>query len=701
MRRKLLQALALALPATLVALTLWHLGALDRLESAPWAWRVRAFSKPAPSTDRIKLIFLDQASLDWGERENALPWPWPREVYVPIVDFCARAGAKAIAFDVLFTESSGVEMVEQDEALGAAAGRAGNFIAAVFLGQQAKQATTWPNPIPRPTITIEGLAAIPDLADPGAAFPIPPLATNAALLANVKDFADRDGVFRRATLVRVFDGVPLPSLGLAAYLVDHPAPMRLEGGWFHVGDRRIPVDQHARALLRFRGKSGTHQAFSAAAIIQSELALQAGETPSIQPDALKDCYVFFGFSAPGLKDLRTTAYSADYPGVEVHTTLLDNLLEQDFLRDQQPATVWIVTALLSVLAALSVLAGRQTWHSIVAMVGFLAIPFLLGFAAYDAGYWWPMVPSGLSLALALTGAVVWNYATEGRQKRFIKSAFNQYVGEEVLAEMTRDPSKLRLGGEKKEITMFFSDLEKFSSFSERLDPPRLIELLNIYLTEMGRVIKQETGGYLDKFVGDAIVAFWNGPVAQPDHAARAIRAALLCQRRLAEKRDEWAAQFDAVLKMRIGIGTGEVVVGNMGSADKFNYTMLGDAANAASRLEGSNKAFGTYTLVSERSWELAGDAVRGRVIGSIRVVGRKQPVRVFEPLALGAEPLPAWVAGFERGVAHCLQRRWSDALAEFHKRPDDPPSRVYADRCRRLIAGELADWDGIWNLTEK
>ncbi|HEY8241455.1 MAG TPA: adenylate/guanylate cyclase domain-containing protein, partial [Kiritimatiellia bacterium] len=307
----------------------------------------------------------------------------------------------------------------------------------------------------------------------------------------------------------------------------------------------------------------------------------------------------------------------------------------------------------------------------------------------------------MAVALSLVSGIVLSYATEGRQKRFIRSAFNQYVGEEVLDEMTRDPSKLRLGGEKKEITMFFSDLEKFSSFSERLDPPRLIELLNVYLTEMGEVIKQETGGYLDKFVGDAIVAFWNGPVAQPDHAARAVRAAILCQRRLAEKRDEWASQYNAVLKMRIGIGTGEVVVGNMGSRDKFNYTMLGDAANASSRLEGSNKAFGTYTMVSDVTWAQAQGAALGRELAAIRVVGRKTPVKVYEPMGLAGETLPAWVPKFEQGVALCREQKWKEARAIFEGIPDDPPSKVYAQRCRDLASGVLKEWDGVWNLTEK
>jgi adenylate cyclase len=702
MRKKLLHGALIGLAATLVALTLVFSGNLDRLEGATWAWRAKALAKPGLDTDRIKLILLDQASLDWGARENALPWPWPREVYVPIIDFCKRAGVKALAFDVLFTESSGLDLIAQDEALGDAVARSGNFVASVFLGEQAAQTRSWPDHAQPPLRGVEGLAALRSISEPAAAFPVPQVMTNATLLANVKDTAEKDGVFRRATVLRAFDGVPLPSLGLAAYLVAQPAEMRLEEGRFLLGDRRIPVDGHGRAILRYRGPSGTHEGFSAAAVIQSELKLQAGETPSIDPASLKDKYVFFGFSAPGLKDLRPTPISGDYPGVEIHATFLDNLLAQDFLREVPPALVVAGTLMPAILAACLILICRNTIQMIVVFVLFLLLPVARGFAAYHLlGFWWPVVGPGISDALALTGAMVLSYATEGRQKRFIKSAFNQYVGEEVLDEMMRHPSKLRLGGEKKEITMFFSDLEKFSSFSERLDPPRLIEVLNVYLTEMGHVIKQETGGYLDKFVGDAIVAFWNAPVAQPDHAARAVRAAILCQRQLAAKRDEWAAQYNVVLKMRIGIGTGEVVVGNMGSQDKFNYTMLGDAANAASRLEGANKAFGTYTMVSELTWQQALGSVVGREIGAIRVIGRKTPVKVYEPLGLAGELLQGWVGDFEKGLAFCREQRWEVALALFDRIPDDSVSKVYATRCRDLLGGRLKEWDGVWTLTEK
>lgn len=705
MRNKLLQSLAVGLAAALAALagSAW----LRPFENVTWGWRVGFFKKPAPSSDQIRIILLDQASLDWGSAESGWPWPWPRTVYGAILDFLARAQPKAVAFDVLYTEPSAYEVAD-DEALGEAIARTQPFVAAVFLGQQARQATVWPNALARPASRIEGVEAwmtearAARLVKPGAAFPVPEIATKATLLADVNDAPDRDGMFRRASVFGVFDGVAMPTLGVAAYLAAHPgATLRLGEGSLELAQGRIPLDGLGRCILRFRGPSGTHESYSAAAVIQSELRLQEGGTPVLSPEVFRDTYVLFGFSAPGLKDLRPTPVAGDYPGVEIHATMLDNLLAADALADAPRGWTLPVTLLLGLAGAAGAILSRKAWHSVLAFAVILPIPFALGYAAYAAGVWWPIAEGACGAALALVGGVIVNYATEGRQKRFIKSAFKQYLGETVIDEIIADPSRLKLGGEKKELTMFFSDLEKFSSFSEKLEPPQLIDLLNAFLSETGRIIMEE-GGYVDKYIGDAIVAFWNAPVAQPDHAARAVRAALRCQRLIRERQAEFSQKAAGMpVRMRIGLNTGEVVVGNMGSQERFNYTMLGDAANLASRLEGANKAFGTFLMMAETTWSAARGAVFGRELGAIRVVGRKTPVRVFEALALAGETLPAWVADFEHGLALCRGKQWREAMDVFSSLKEDAAAAVYAKRLQPLVDGSEADWDGVWSLTEK
>ncbi len=694
---------------------LWGIGSLDRWELTTWHWRVRYLAKPVAATDKIKLIVVDQPSLDWGKTQNGWSWPWPREAYTPIIDFCRRSGARVVAFDVLFSEPS-VYGVSDDEALGAAIRRAPAFVASLVLGQQTGDATAWPANVPRPPLSIEGLTQWPAAGKTGvvvmgrAAFPIPEVATNATLLANVADAPDADGVFRRATLVRMFDGQVVPSVGLAAYLAGSesvaagralPARLRAERGRLRIGDKIVPVDNSARSILRFRGPVGTHQMVSAAAVIQSELRLREGKPATFSdPQPFKDCYVLVGFSAPGLLDLRPTPVSSVSPGTEIHATVLDNLLANDFLADPPASAVVMITLLLAWASGLAVIFSRKVWQSILMAAVFLPVPALAGVVAYGPGWWWPVVLPECAVVLALASAVAINYSTEARQKIFIKRAFEQYLSPVVIRRILDEPGQLRLGGERRELTILFSDLEGFTKFSERLDPQALTRLLNDYLSEMSDIILAEEGT-LDKYVGDAIVAFWNAPLAQPDHAVRACRAALRCQRRLAERREEFERLAGVALRMRVGINTGEVAVGNMGSRQRFNYSVLGDSANLASRLEGANKSFGTYTMVAESSWLMAREQFHGREIGLVRVVGRQTPVRVVELVGTATEPRPAGLDVFERGLACCRAGQWADALTLFDGLPDDPVAKTYAARCRHLLQKPETGWDGIWDLTTK
>lgn len=693
----------------LAAIILWISGALAGWENVTWNWRVRSLAKPSPSTEKIKVILIDQASLDWAADQMGLPWPWPREVYGSIVDFCRRGGAKVIAFDMLYSEPSSY-MVADDVSFGDAIARSNNFVTAFFLGDQAGQRNTWPGELARPAIQIKNLSEWfllhPEarLQEKTATFPVAEIARPAALLASVKEIPESDGVFRRAAPIRFFDGSPVPFLALAAYLVAEGhagVEMGLEQGSLSFAERTIPLDNLGQAILRFRGGSGTHELLSAAAIIQSELRIREGGKPVIDPEELRGTYVFFGVSAPGLKDLRPTPVSGDYPGVEIHATFMDNLLEQDFIREPSRIVVALTTLLLAIAAGISIIRSHSISASLAWGVVLAAVPFAAGFGLYHAGWWWPMMVQELAVLLSLGIGEVVNYATEGRQKRFIKNAFKQYLSSDVIEQILVNPEALKLGGEKRELSIFFSDLQGFSAISEKLGPVGLTALLNDYLTDMSDIIMEE-GGTVDKYEGDAIIAFWNAPLPQADHAARACRAALRCQRKLAERRQEFFERTGVELFMRIGINTGEVVVGNMGSNNRFNYTVLGDAANLASRLEGANKPFGTYLMVSETSWAQArSEGYHAREIGSIMVVGRKAPVQVFEVLGFASDPVPDMLDSWTRAMLAVRAGRWLEAHTLFSSWPQDPLARKYADQCDRLIRKEIPAWDGIWKLTEK
>lgn len=707
--KKILQGLGVGAGAAAAAGLMWAAGWLDGFEFKTWDWRARLLQRPGRATDRIRLILLDQPSLDWGARQG-YSWPWPREVYAPIVDFCRRQGARAVAFDVLFTEPSKY-LVADDEALGAAAAAAGNFVAAVFLGAGSGSATNWPPGMPPPyrrAVPAErNFAWPPGMVLPRATFPIPEIATNAAVLANVYANPDADGVYRRVRLGQVFDGRLVPALGLGAWLAAEPE-LRLdfEGRWLRCGAYRAPLDDTGYALLRFRGPSRTHRAYSAAAVIESELLAREGQPGSIPDGAFSDCCVFFGFSAPGLYDLRPVPVSGIYPGVEIHATMLDNLMSGDLMRDAPRVWTWILLVLLGAACGVAVRCGRNARDNLAAFVLALPASALLSLWAYSRGFWLPLLAPAVAAALALIGGVLLNYAVEGRQKRYIRSAFRQYLSEAVIAQLVADPSRLALGGEQRTLSIFFSDLQGFTGISEKLNPRELTSLLNEYLTAMTDIIQDE-GGTVDKYEGDAIIAFWNAPLPLADHAVRAVRASLLCQARLADMRRDLQAQYGSELFMRIGVNTGPVVVGNMGSHNRFNYTILGDAANLASRLEGINKQFGSFTLISgatQAELAVAADAgIAVRELGRVAVVGRRAPVLVYEPV------LQAELAGrradwekFAAALAEFYAGRFAAAQAQFEKLQErDPPAAAYVRKCQALIDHPPAVWEGVWEMTEK
>ncbi len=667
-------------------------------------------ARPAPSTGKVRLVLLDQNSLDWGLRENGLSWPWPREVYGVITEYLKRAGAKSVAFDVLFTEPSKYG-VGDDRALGSAVGRYKGFVGALFLADRAGSTTVWPPDLPSFPLPIDGL----DPSGPGspardrvtahrASFPVPEIASQTAILADVQHDPDPDGVYRRVRLFRIFDGRAVPSLALASLLAASPGTgvaMRPHG--MTIAGKTVPLDRQGYAILRFRGPSGTHRAFSAAAVIQSELRLQAGEEPVIKdPEAFRDCHVIFGFSAPGLFDLRPAPVGGVFSGPEIQATALDNLLGGDFLSEATVPVTVALTFLLALVGAIPMIFSRSAGRSVLFFTLILPLPAALSLAAYARGLGIPLVVLEAAVFLSLLGALVVNYATEGKQKRFIKNAFRQYLSPKVIEQLIAHPESLKLGGERRTLSIFFSDLQGFTSIAEGLDPEELTSLLNEYLSAMTDIIQEEEGT-VDKYVGDAIIAFWNAPLEQPDHAERAARSAIRCQARLSELRPAFRKKIGRDLAMRIGLNTGTAIVGNMGSHSRFDYTVLGDAVNLASRLEGINKQFGTWVLASEALRSAVGDVFAAREISRVAVVGRREAVRVFE-LSPREESAPRADAhrAFAAGLEDFYAGRFSEAIGKFQPIAEiDPAAAAYLRKCRALSEHPPEGWEGVWTATEK
>jgi adenylate cyclase len=706
---KLIRGLLAGIAGAMLTLILWASGLIDSWEAKSWDWRVAIMAKPGKATSDIRLILLDQNSLDWGKEVNGLTWPWPREVYGAIVNFCKRNGAKAVAFDVLFTDPSSYG-VEDDAAFVQAVSDFGHVALATFLSNQSGNHTSWPATVPLPSFQVIGRdrwqknTAGKVRTFTQSSIAVEELANQAAVLCNVSLRPDPDGVFRKVDLLSFFDDKALPSLGLGLFLAANPgATLELGSRNLKVGERKIPIDANGDTILRYRGPSGTHRIYSAAAVLQSEIQIINGEQPNIRnPNAFKDKYVMFGFSAPGLYDLRPSPISGVYPGVEIYATLLDNFLSGDFIR-QLPTSVTVTLLIsLALICAVAVTYLNSVSGSVIAIVGFISMPVLLSFGAYQQGFWLPLVVQEIAIVVTIGLVLVINFATEGRQKRFIKNAFKHFLSPAVIEQLIVHPERLKLGGERRVLSIFFSDLQSFTSISEKLEPETLIELLNEYLTAMTDIIHEE-GGTIDKYEGDAIIAFWNAPLEISDHAVKAVRSALRCQARLAEMCPSFRERIGTDMHMRIGINTGSAVVGNLGSHTRFDYTVIGDSVNLAARLEGANKQFGTFTMISQSTYDLIQLHFKTRELARLTVVGRKEPVTVYEPMMpADYEARKNIFDTFKQGLGLFYKGELEQAekiFAEIQTR--DPAAEAYAQKCQTLLSTELMDWNGGWVMKTK
>lgn len=540
--------------------------------------------------------------------------------------------------------------------------------------------------------------------------PVLELSAVSRRLAFAQVVPDEDGVLRSYPMLMAvveprypkgFKYRVYPSVGLCALSVLRNVPLekiKFEGRYLSVGDTRVPVDERCRMLINWRGgwmKSFKHYSFG-----------KLLESPDEIRPFLKDRVVLIGLTATGTHDLKPTPFEPAYPYVGSHANVINTLLTGEFIR--KPSKLYDVVVVWAVVLVISAAAGwlSRAW-TILTSAGVLVAYLLICYASFLSGVWLQSVYAATGGVAALVIVLFYRYTAEERQKRFIRNAFQRYLAPELVEELARHPEKLRLGGERKEITILFSDLQGFSSISEKNEPEVVVNLLNEYLSEMSDIIIEE-GGLLDKYEGDLIMAEFGAPVEEPDHALRACVAALRYQEALAD--------FNATIKhrgfeltARIGINSGVVLVGNMGSRHRFDYTAIGNDVDLASRLEGANKFFGTRIMISERTRELAGDSIVTRELDLIRVAGKEKPIRVFELVGLEGKTPHAeeqFARKFSEGVRLYRERAWGEALSIFkaclEERPDDVPSRIYVERCVELARNPPpGDWDGVTEVTKK
>ncbi len=702
MRGKIVAGLIVPLLAVALALALGGIPGVDLLALKAGDVQRRLLADPRRADRRIVVIEVDQASLDHFERDN-IAYPWPRSLYNPLLEYCARGGAAAVIFDILFNNLSPWGEETDAEFAAGVRGNGRVFMAAAFSSAAASG-----GPLdPRLSLAVEG---VPPTALRRATVspPLPAIRDAAAGIGSVTLRPDADGVVRRLPVGALFEGRLVPGLALAPFAVGAKT-VRFEPGHARLGALNVPLDDQGLMLVRFHGQRRDYRRYSAAEVITSAIAAAEGKTPAVPAEAFRGAYVIIGSTAPGLLDLKPTPLAATAPGFEVHVAAVDNILNGDFLAPAPLAVSAGLALAASSLAAASVIflpvaAGAGAVLGVgVGIIAVLAV-------AYRTGWFLDPWTVGVSMLLALIGASVWRYTTEGKDKRFIAGAFARYVSPKVVKQILADPARLALGGERRDVTLFFSDLQGFTSISEGMNPQELVAFLNEYTTLMADVI---TGpgldGTIDKYIGDSVMAFWGAPIPQPDHARRGLLAALTCQERLRPFCDALVARGGPRLVTRIGLNSGTCVVGNMGSRDRFDYTAIGDTVNQASRLEGINKVYGTLVIASESTWQAAPGTAFGRLLDSVRVKGKAEPVAIYEAMAPAGsetEAMRAVAVAYAEALAAYRGRQWQRTidLAEAILRgtPDDGPSKTLIERARVFMAEPPPkDWDGVWTLKSK
>jgi adenylate cyclase len=739
-----LSGLKVAVLLTLAVLAIYYVDpeffSLLELKTLDLRFRYRG---KIPTSGEVALVTIDEKSLDELGR-----WPWPRMRMAQLLDGLVKNNVKVVGFDIVWAEpdensdlkslahvkqkvqelhvqnrgldnylSSAIRQADNDRTLAESLTRSRRAVLGYFFqffspeSLSARKKSLQENLPPLSSYnlvkyTSEEAAKVDFFRAEYAEVNIPVISEAAAGAGYFNIFPDRDGTVRWIPLVIRYQNkhyCPLSLAVLQKYL-DHPL-LGLRIAEFGVdqvrlGNLIIPTNEEGRMLINYRGPKKTFPHYSAMDVIH-------GRVPA---GALQGKIVLVGATAMGIYDMRVTPLDYVFPGLEVHANVIDSILQRQFLYRPNWVTLFDILAITMIGLLLGIILPRvrPLWGALSGILVLIAFILLFQYLFQAQGYWVNMTYPMLNLVLTYLGITGYRYWTEEREKKKIRGAFQYYLTASVVEQMLRNPDKLRLGGEKKDLTVLFSDIRGFTQISERMTPETLVKFLNEYLTKMTDIVFKYDG-LLDKYMGDAIMAIWGAPLDQPDHASRACYTALDMVDELKVLQGKWAAEGMPRLNIGIGVNAGPMVVGNMGSDRRFDYTVMGDSVNLGSRLEGLNKVYGTNIVVSEMTYERVREEILGRELDAVRVKGKDQPVKIHELIVRRSQASTEQkvrVEEFHAALADYRNRQWSRARQTFQaileKQPQDGAAKLYVERCQTLEKNPPPDnWDGVYTLTTK
>jgi adenylate cyclase len=688
----------ISLLAGAAALFLSFTSTFENLERKSYDVRF-ALRGPDEAVMPIAIVAIDEKAL------ASLPQklPYPRAYYAKVIDNLTTAGARLIIFDIAFTEPA-VNDPNEDRMFALAAQRSARVI---FAGKVVNEVVK------------------NDIHNVYLSKPIPTLLEGSADWGIVNVPEEEDGFIRSYLLYQEFNNQKYLPLALRAYvrlttgkaLLDHAAR---NGAALQLNNLAIPYYGPNTFLINFRGPAGTFPTFSLADVLDDK-AFDLGPVEDTdifeehrQAQTFKNKIVFIGAAAEELQDNKFAPFFSfagrkrKIPGVEIHATALNTLLRRDFIR---MTPHWLNLILILAAGFLTMFIVLPTRPSLGIIFGVLEIVAL--FAAALALFsmqqlWLPVVAPSLTIVLSYIGNTAQLVLVERRERRYVRKVFSQFVSKSVVDEMLARGEMPKFGGEKRELSILFSDVRGFTTYCEKHPPEVIVQRLNEYLTEMVEIVFRHQGT-LDKFIGDAVMALYGAPHHYPEHAEHACVTACEMIARLREIQKRWSADAKDFFHIGIGVNSGSVIVGNLGSEQKFEYTVIGDEVNLASRLEGANKQYSTSIIISESTYAQVKPRARVRELDLVKVKGKKKPAKIFELRSM--EKLPAIeedlvIGVYHQGLACYKKREWYNALKEFKRVlryfPSDGPSRVYVSRCLNFIENPPpADWDGVYEFKTK
>jgi adenylate cyclase len=723
------------------AAQIYRVGLIDQLDNIIYDARLR-LTMPRKADPRVVILDIDEKSL--GEVGR---WPWSRNLMARLMDkLFDQYKIAIVGFDVVWAErdtSSGMEVLDglahkelkdvpdfqgaykhvrerlDFDGQFAAAIRNRPVVLGYYLNSedQAVKVNALPEPVlPKGTFAGRSIAFANWKGHTGN---LPAYQSNASAAGHFNSLPDDDGVSRRVPILLQYNDVYYEPLSLAMVRtlisLETGVPTKVEpvfppqqasagsyGGleWIKVGPFDIPVDYEATALIPYYGPEGTFQYLSLTDVLHDR----------IKPEQLKGKIVIIGTTAPGLKDLRSTPVGKVYPGVEIHANMIAGIINHAL--KQKPAYMLGAEIVLLLFGgiALSFLIPMLSaaWATLAAFLGLVLITGI-DFAVWsEAGMVLPLATSILMTSFLYTMNMAYGYFVESRSKRKFTELFGQYVPPELVDRMAADPEKYTMEPKAAELTILFSDVRGFTSISEALKPEELREFINEYLTDMSRIIRSRHHGTLDKYIGDAIMAFWGAPVEDPQHARNGVLAGLEMQRECKVLNEKFTARGWPALKIGVGLNSGNVRVGDMGSQVRRAYTVMGDPVNVASRLEARTKYYGVGVMVGEATRNAVPDVVF-REVDRIKVKGKDEALTIYEPIGLQAEVAPE---------EHDELRMWNDALRAYRAQQWDDAEvalgnlqrlspgcelyKLYADRVAAFRrTPPPAGWDGVTAFDEK